>query len=1095
MAQLTVYKASAGSGKTFTLAVEYIALLVADPTAYRGILAVTFTNKATEEMKQRILSQLYGIWQGLESSKKYARRVAQTTGMSPQMVAERAGMALGNLIHDYSRFRVETIDAFFQRVLRNLARELDLTANLRVALNDSQVEEQAVDRIIDRLGQHDAMLGWIIDFIQKNIDDDRSWNVIGQIKRFGKTIFRDFYKSESERLTGVVDDPKTFRQYAARMEELRSAALSRMNGYGKTFADTIAAHGLTADSFAGKTRGIASYFRKLEGNDFSDNTCWNTTVEKALADAGNWVAKTNPDRKTVTELVERELLPLLRKAEDDRQRQWRLFVSADATLRHLSQLRLLGSIEKEVAAVNDEANRFLLSNTQQLLHELIDESDSPFIFEKIGTQLEHIMIDEFQDTSTVQWKNFKVLLEETMSQQAASQLDTERFVALRRCPDASPRPCSKLVSNLIVGDVKQSIYRWRGGDWRLLNAIEKEFDNANERLKTEPLSDNWRSCSNIIDFNNAFFEEAAEEEYKNETAVDETLAATIKAAYADVEQKKPEHVVKGGMVTVSLLPKDDYRERTMMLLGEQVDRLLAMGISSRDIAILVRSNRYIPMIADFFMKTRPEVKVVSDEAFRLDASQAVTTMVSAMRVLVDGNNLLAMAHVEKSCHKLGLANVTTTLLEEKERLVGMPLTDMAEELVKMLRLEQMAQQSAYMNAFFDQIADYAREMGTDVEGFLESWDDGICEKTIQGDATDGIRLISIHKSKGLEFDNVIIPFCDWKLEMGNTLWCKPKEEPFCQLPLVPVDYSSRLADSIYHDDYAQEHLQNTVDNLNLLYVAFTRAARNLSVIGRRDAPGSRSMLIQTVMKKMELPQALITGADDKEEPIVLRFGELSMKQEKHEKAEKNVFLASPTPIAVPFATHDMHAEFRQSNKSKEFVAGEEEENIGEATRKQAAYIRMGNILHSIFSRIYTTDDIPKVLRELEYDGLLYDDDVPQERVKTMLARCLKQKQVADWFSRRWTVRNECPIVMLGDDGQLVTKRPDRVMTDGEQTVVVDFKFGSQREEYTHQVREYMELLEAMGHRRVKGFLWYVYNNQVVEVTSCGTVTTNDKTTI
>ena len=1080
--QLTVYKASAGSGKTFTLAVEYISLLIRNPMAYRTILAVTFTNKATEEMKQRILSQLYGIWKGLDSSEKYAREVMKTVNMSRSLVAERAGMALHNLIHDYNYFRVETIDSFFQRVLRNLARELDLTANLRVELNDNQVEEQAVDRLIDKLGQHDALLSWIIDYIQKNIDNDKSWNVIGQIKRFGKTIFRDFYKSESAVLNTIINDEKTFRQYIAQLEEIRTGALKRMNGYSKTFFSTIEAHGLTADNFAGKSKGIASYFRKLGGNDFTDKNCENQTLKKSLEDANNWVAKTTPDKDAILGLVKSELMDLLKRAEKDRPRQRMLYISADVTLRHLSQLRLLSSIEKEVAELNDEANRFLLSNTQQLLYDLIDNSDSPFVFEKIGAQLEHIMIDEFQDTSTVQWKNFKVLLEETMSHQPNLQGNNNQSVVGQE---------RQTVNNMIVGDVKQSIYRWRSSDWRLLNNIGREFDNAPERLKIEPLDLNWRSCSNIIDFNNSFFDEASEQEYQNEKSIDETLAETIKAAYADVAQKKPKQGPKGGLVRITLLPKDDYPNQMMALLGKQVDELLSEGFESSDIAILVRSNKHIPFIADYFLKTRPLIKVVSDEAFRLDASQAVTTLVSAMRFIVHTDDKIALAHVEKTYMMLCGQPLGNRLDDSRQHLLNQPITDMAEELIKLLRLELLGEQSAYLNAFFDKLNDYAREFGTDVEGFLESWDDGLSEKTIQSDATNGIRLISIHKSKGLEFDNIIIPFCDWKLEMRDTLWCKPQVEPFNQLPLVPIDYSSRLIDSIYHDDYAQEHLQNCVDNLNLLYVAFTRASRNLFVIGRRDAQGTRSALIQKVIEKIVLPSAVMTGKDDNEDPIEYVFGTMGKPKEKKKKTETNVFLQSSETITVPIRTYDAHVEFRQSNKSKEFITNLEEEHIDEGTKKQAAYIRLGNIMHNVFSRIYTLADIPKVLRELEFEGMLYDEDLPKSRVKKMLEQSLSQKQVADWFSDKWTVHNECQIIMIGNNGELTTKRPDRVLSNGRETIVVDFKFGVQQEEHLVQVREYMQLLKTMGHDNVKGFLWYVYSNRVVEVTLTG-FALNDK---
>ena len=484
---LTVYKASAGSGKTFTLAVEYIKLLVQNPTSYRNILAVTFTNKATEEMKMRILSQLYGIWKGLDDSKSYTNRILTETGLPIETIKERAGIALHLLLHNYNYFRVETIDSFFQSVLRNLARELDLTANLRISLNDTQVEEQAVDQLIDSLTHTDRMLQWLLSYIMEKISDDHSWNIIGQVKQFGKTIFRDYYKANRKELSNIISQKGFMEEYTKQLKELRSTALERMKALGNEFFDILESESLKIEDLAYGKTGVASFFIKLQKGQFDEG------IESKRAcdcreDPEKWYSKKSEHAEHIYAVAASSLIPLLARAMDERPRQYKIYQSADLTLRHLSQLRLLGSIEQKVRTMNDEANRFLLSDTQQLLHDLISDSDSPFIFEKIGTQLEHVMIDEFQDTSTVQWQNFKVLLQECMSHQHSQ--------------------------NLIVGDVKQSIYRWRSGDWRLLNAIDQQFPYADDTVDIQPLKINWRSSRHIIDFNNAFFQTAAQQEYE-----------------------------------------------------------------------------------------------------------------------------------------------------------------------------------------------------------------------------------------------------------------------------------------------------------------------------------------------------------------------------------------------------------------------------------------------------------------------------------------------------------------------------------------------------------------------------------------------------
>ena len=1060
--QLTVYKASAGSGKTFRLACEYIRLLIDQPTRYRHILAVTFTNKATEEMKERILSQLFGIWKKLPSSDDYLNEVMSSLQMDQETASKKAGIALHQLLHDYSYFRVETIDSFFQTVLRNLARELDLTANLRVELNDEQVEEQAVDLLIEQLKKDDMILKWLIIYIEQNIEEDKSWNVIGQVKKFGKTIFREYYKTHSEELNARIAEKGFFPKYVKELEALRAQAKKTMNDLGNQFFEIIEEHGLTPDRFANKTRGIPNYFKKLQGNDFSDKICFNNTVEKCLVDSEKWTSKSSPDRNTIISLADSTLMPLLNEAERIRHQQWKIYLSADVTLSHLNQVRLLNNIEKQVRELNEEANRFLLSDTQQFLHELIDDSDSPFIFEKIGAQLEHIMIDEFQDTSTVQWQNFKLLLEETMSR------------------DSSELPAD-VIRNMIVGDVKQSIYRWRNGDWRLLNGIDQQFPRGAYQLITHHLDTNYRSSYHVVTFNNAFFAKAAELEHDNEAELNEEGANELQQAYADVEQVcNKEKDGQTGFVSVTLLPQVGYEGEVMNTIVNYVDELKERQVPEQDMAILVRSNRYIPKIADFFSQNRPEITIISDEAFRLDASLAVCMLVSAMQLLIHENDELARANVEKAYYSIHQKPLGTLLDDVRTALLHLPMVDMVERLYQLLQLNKLEDQGAYLCTFFDKVNDFVADNGTDIEGFIKLWDENIHEKTIPSDKKTGIRVISIHKSKGLEFKHLIIPFCDWRLELGGTLWCQPTEAPYNQLPLVPVDYSGKLQDTIYEDDYVFEHLQNCVDNLNLLYVAFTRAKENLFVIGRRDATNTRSMLIQEVLSKLELEGASIDEPEEKDQPIVFEYGTWTSSSPKNKEKDlsANVFLQKAEPLDVKVESYDSRVDFRQSNTSKDFV---DDSSLTEEEQQRKQYVKMGNILHHLFSQIRTTKDIPDILRQLEYDGVLYDEEVSAEKIKAMLEKRLTHPKVSDWFSDKWTLFNECSIIRADEQGELVERRPDRVMTDGSRTIVVDFKFGAQREEYHQQVREYMQLLQQMGHTQVEGYLWYVYSNQIKEV--------------
>jgi ATP-dependent exoDNAse (exonuclease V) beta subunit len=425
----------------------------------------------------------------------------------------------------------------------------------------------------------------------------------------------------------------------------------------------------------------------------------------------------------------------------------------------------------------------------------------------------------------------------------------------------------------------------------------------------------------------------------------------------------------------------------------------------------------------------------------------------------------------------------TSLLPEglstyTDELLQLPLYELAERLFTIFQLQTLTDESGYVCAFFDQLTQFCQDYGTDIDAFIREWDETIGSKTIQSTETDGIRILTIHKSKGLEFDNVIIPYADWRLEMPDVLWCKPQEEPFSALPLAPIDYSAKqMRGTIYEHEYLDEHLQNTVDNLNLLYVAFTRASHNLFVIGRRAAKNTRAQLIESVLPELHLNDAELNGIDDEEAPIHFRYGTLSTTIPDGSSSDypsDNVFLQPVRPLQVSIETFTAPVEFRQSNRSRDFIEGDDEGG-------ELSYIKMGSVLHEVFSRIRTTADINDALSQLQSEGILYNDELSREKITSLLRRRLESPRISDWFSPRWQLYNECSILHLDDDGNLVERRPDRVMTDGHETHIVDFKFGKSHPEYIAQVQEYMHLLSSMGLPQIHGWLWFVYSNKIEEV--------------
>ena len=1053
MNELKVYKASAGSGKTFTLAVEYIKHLIRNPYAYRNILAVTFTNKATTEMKERILGQLYGIHISSPDSIPYLNKLMEELQMPEEEIRVKAGKALDLMIHDYSRFRVETIDSFFQSVMRNLARELELGANLNIELDNITALDEAVDSMIEKLDRKSPVLYWLLDYIEERISNDKQWKVAKEIKSFGRNIFNEEYIEKGQALRKTLEDKDCIKNYRKTLKAISDEALEQLKGFGDQFFGLLEEYGLSVDDLNRKKTGIASYFTKLMRGETGDDI-HNATVDKHLESAENWTTQKSTNRLGVIELAEKELIPLLETAEDFRSKNNRIINSCRLSLTHVNNIRLLNNLDEEVRQLNQEKNRFLLADTNALLHNIVREGDPSFVFEKIGTHIRHVMIDEFQDTSRMQWGNFKLLLLEGLSQGADS---------------------------LIVGDVKQSIYRWRGGDWTILNGLKDKMGPF--PIREETLSTNRRSEANIVKFNNLIFPSACQilnERHKKEQGTD---CDELQNAYKDVVQEICRKEDKGSVKLnfLSMKNEKEYTEHTLQQMAEEVNLLVQQGVKVNDIAILIRKNVYVPGIASYFEKNTP-YRVVSDEAFRLDASLAICMMMDAIRFLVSSENLIAKAqlaasyqnevlHRDIDLNTLLMGNLDDYLpsafLEEASTLRLMPLSELLEKLYAIFQLSTIEAQDAYLFSFFDAVNEYLQKNSSELTAFINHWEEKLCNKTIPSGNIEGIRIMSIHKSKGLEFHTVFLPFCHWKMENEKPLyvWCSPKEAPYDELQLLPINYGTSMNESIYQEEYRKEKLQLWVDSLNMLYVALTRPRKNLVVWCREGQKNTISELMASaIVGKLE--------AESKDEGITYQMGEICPSEEPtKEKVEVNKLNIKPQSISVRMESIDTNIEFKQSNRSASFIEGEDDGS--------GKYIRQGEIMHNLFAMVRTPKDVPSAIERLRMEGII-ESGAHERQILKLTNWALKHPKVKEWFSGTWELYNECAI-LYRENGVLQTRRPDRVMMKDGEVIVVDFKFGKPYPEYEAQVREYMDLLEDMGYDHVRGYIWYVFYNELEEI--------------
>ena len=1060
---LKVYRASAGSGKTFTLALEYMKLLVENPYSYRNILAVTFTKKATGEMKERILGKLYGVANELESANDYLEKlVAQLPHLNRETIVANAGKALDLILHDYGHFRIQTIDAFFQSVLRSLAKELDLNGDMEISLDGETLLEDAVDSYIRNLEPEAAQIAPIVDFIEDKLVAGSDWHVSKDLKEFAKNILREEYQQRGEVLRRKIEENngEILKKFYKQVSEKRKEVIDTAKSIGERFF--VIAEGFTEDDFSGKKRGIWGFFNKLKNGEVPVVSATNLK----LIDNPQKISTVCPDVYEIAELISKAV-PLYREKNN-----------CDLSLKHYHQLGMLNSIAKTLKDENEKENRFLLAETTHLLSSMIKEN-ATFIFEKIGTEIDHIFIDEFQDTSKLQWSCFKVLLKEVLGRES---------------------------TNLIVGDVKQSIYRWRNSDWNIMNNIDKEFrkdqitfaDQSVKNDDTTYYSTNFRSDSNIVTFNNALFRTAINKYIAGKEDVLGDKIKEIFTAYDDVEQALPAwRKPDCGYVELRMLSKDDKKEKLNAYAIEQLMKTLERlfteeCIAPGKIAILLRTKNAMKDIVDAFNLKFPDIKIVSDEAYRLSSSLALQLVMSAMRYIAFPEDRVNVANFVKLYNKV--VNKRDEVFADyrsydelieimpsdfRGRLADfrrLPVYELIEQLLQEFGISKEKHEEAYIYAFLDYAIQYLATRTSDFNGFITAWDNEICDKSIPAEEVNSVRLMTIHKSKGLEFHTVIIPLCDWLLsgDSRGSLWCNPKEAPYNTLSLLSVPLKKDMLDSIYSEDYNKEQLYQIVDNLNLLYVATTRAKSNLFIFA--DKTGGNGETVSKMLNEIVEKLPKLNGATYKDD--VYTFGTIvktkEVEKEKADSGEKaeNPFEVKPESVKQPFIFHKNRITFRQSRDLVRFLTTDKNEE------KQLKNIAEGELLHLVMSGINKAGDVEKALDKLTIEGLIATEE-RYNKIKRLIERALSNPLAADWFAGKYKLYNECAI-LIGDNNE-ATRRPDRVMIRDNEAVVVDYKFGNKSDDYNKQVRRYMALLSQMGYKNVKGYLWYVYKNDIEEV--------------
>lgn len=1099
---LKVYKASAGSGKTYRLALEYIAYAIATPssTAFANILAVTFTNKATAEMKQRILAKLYNIANGIpDGTFLDDLRTLLPSDLSEEEIRKRAKRTLLAIVHDYDRFRVETIDSFFQSLLTNLAHELNLKRGFKVNLDSDEVISRAVNRMLLSIGKSTRLTGrvvkLIIDFMEEQIDDAKGWKIADSLKQFAKNnIFNEIYLHHESEIEARLSDNQwvaDFKQHIRQRYQEDFKKLPLLAEELKTALQQVDASLLSPSKF----KSVLTYANKVDKEELIASNKDFVTIQKYIDDLPEVfllkAQKANPQSVALAESLHARLC----QVERMRQKIVAELLTSKLSLERFVPYCLLSEISREVTRICNESGSLLLAKTPDLFDKMVEKNDASFVFERAGTTFNHVMIDEFQDTSLMQWSIFSRLLIENISQ---------------------GNDC------MVVGDIKQSIYRWRGGDWEILDRIQG---------KQETLKRNYRSKFEVVQFNNQFFTHTAN--YLDSLAGPIlSEKKTIARIYEGGEQEYNNTKAGEGYVRACLLDKEVSEEELMDDLYRQIQQLhTEQGIPYSKMLILVRRNPDGARLVDYFAEHYPEVQLTSSEAFMLDASPAVKMIVYAMKYLNDKTDTVALAYCLQQSRLLGDAcGYEPTWLPEqleahREQIGIIPLYLLGQQLMHLFGLSEAenhaAGQSAYLFTFFDRLLQYINDNDSDLASFLSYWDEILHKQSIPADSQEAIMIMTIHKAKGLEQHTVFIPFCNWPVERDfpdDIIWCPTSgmKQPFNEIPLLPIPPKSMTSKSGFAPFYEVEHLYQRIDNINLLYVAFTRAGTNLFIWSQPPKKGSPSCyeivnayFVLATPADSDVPQKPKKKGEKSsgcEAELWKEFtlGRLATydKGNKEKKATNTTEEEVENPfdirhirvLSTPLRQQHIKVTFKQSNRAKDFLEELSEPkdifNTETATASlfsaeefcemQSSYIDRGRLLHHLFQMIRTQKDIGPALHSMLQQGLI-EGAKEKEQLRRLIDRRLQNPTVARWFEPQWALYTECNIWTRTPDGSIRECRPDRVIISPQETIVIDYKFGRPNTAYHDQVRNYMDLLRHMDYPNVKGYIWYVYSGEVDEV--------------
>ena len=1056
MKRAIILSASAGSGKTYQLALKYVCDIVRHPEKFRNILAVTFTNKATEEMKSRILREIDTLASGAKSS--YVNEIRLATGFSEEKIRSQAMRARTLILHDYSRFSVLTIDRFFQRIIRAFIKELGIDLNYNIELDTATLLMRSADELIEDIASNEELRRWMLEYAEERLNDGMRWDMRGELRAMGSEIF----KEEAGRNIGNNIDKEALRKRVNDMVARAESCKAKIKSLGEEAVKYIAAQGLTFSSFKGQSRSFTTCFARYAEGELKEPTA---TMLKATESDDAWYGKDADGGVVVAAAHLRPILEQICRLYSD---NISMINTAAILHENYRSYALLGDLYAKVSELCDRESIMILGETKNLLSTFIDESNAPFIYEKVGNRYEYFMIDEFQDTSLREWLNLRPLLLNAM----ASNPETSVF---------------------IVGDVKQSIYRWRGGDWRLLNSQAIE-DLGNENSLVKKLKENYRSAPNIVRFNNSFISQVVESDNQHlNTTLDEALLSNkidkaqhaklhdiIKNAYTEHAQEIKKSEEEGGYAEVCAFdPKV-----TDSPFIEAIESAISRGYRYRDILILVRGTTDANKVANALFEYKERAftsqgvagfNILTPDSLSIENCDITEFIIAVLRLAVDPRN-----DIERGVYNRYLGLDFDHRFDEAEtevlrRIAHLSPMEAFEYIISHFRLNERKERIAYLQAMHEQIVSFSTSRIADIQHYLEWWEERGCKESVRVEMTDDtIEITTIHKAKGLESRVVIIPYGKWDLAPRSTLrpvvWAKaPKGSEGVIEERFPVIYNNTMERSAFTSDYYGELVMSHVDGINLLYVAVTRASKELYIY----VPYSLNTKSKSSDNVSNTAPLIIKAAETLFPTPELEYRDDSIALKRYRKETRTMQHATSDKQSKENILLGEYISHQPEIKVRHYDSRFREEGL----RIGSKSCNHGIALHRIFEQARNFDDLRLALQRLDAGCMLDSEEIAA--ISHSIAEAEKHPTIKEWFSDVWDdVKCEAEIISRKE-----IRRPDRVMIAGRRAVIVDYKFGEQRSSsYKRQMAEYVELLRNMGcYDTIEGYVWYITQGVIEKI--------------